>query len=254
MSLDQAPIELFVNPDHDPIAVGVKIGQLVHATRIIGTDPETGQLGAGLERQLELAYANLRRVVESAGGSIDHVAQVSFFLKNFDDRAAINAGWVAMFGNEQDRPTYKFMASDLPDGRLVQMEMFAVLGARRQLLSIPGVAHTNPIPMGVKIGGYVFSSRILPFDPETGKPPDGIERQADVTFGNLMAFLDAAGAKPSDIAQARIFIVDRALLPTVERRWSQLFPDPAKRPVYHTVKYDNTPALQVYIEIIAAVS
>ena len=253
MATSTRPAELFLSPDHDPIAVGIKVGDLVHATRIVGSSPESGEVGADLERQLGLAYANMQSLVESTGGSVDNIAQVSFFLKRFEDRAAINDGWVAMFPDERDRPTYKFMASDLPDNLLVQMEMFAVLGARRRVVNIPGVAHTNPIPMGVRIGQYAFSSRILPFDPATGKPPQGFERQAEVVFGNVRAFLNAAEVSPADVTQARIFILDRALLPAVEPHWTALFPDAARQPVRHIVKYDSTPALQVYVEVIAEI-
>ena len=251
MAGEPQPVEIFIAPDQDPIPVGIRVGNLVHASRITGADYENGQLGDGLERQLELAYGNMRRAVENAGGSTDNIAQVSFFLKRFDDRSAINHGWVKMFPNQDDRPTYKFMAADLPGEQLVQMEFWAVLGARRQVINIPGVAHTNPIPMGVKIGNMVFSSRILPFDPATGQPPQEFDAQSDALFHNVGAFLGAAGAQPSDVVQARLFVMDRALLPSVERRWNGLFPAGAQRPALHSVSYGN-PALQVYVELIAA--
>jgi len=64
-----------------------------------------------------------------------------------------------MFTNSDDRPTYKFMPAELTGEQLVHMEYFAVPGARRRDLHVQGVAHTNPIPMAVQIGRYVFSSR-----------------------------------------------------------------------------------------------
>lgn len=244
-------IEIFGNPDQDPIPLGMKVGNVVQASRIIGTDPETGELGEGIERQLELAYRNMQSLVERAGGTIDNIAQVSFFLKRPEDRQAINKPWVAMFPDEQDRPTYKFMVSDLPGDRLLQMEMFAVLGERREVLNIPGVAHTNPIPMGVKIGNMVLSSRILPYDPETGRPGEGLERQTELVFRNMQTLLEVARARPANISQARVFIVDRSHLPKVERHWNTLFPDERHRPILHSVTYRTGSALHVYVEIIA---
>ena len=174
--------EIFGNGDIDPIPLGIRVGNLVHAARLTGVSLDTGALGDGVEAQLELLFTAIRHVVETSGGTTDNVAQVSFFLKRFDDRALINPPWTAMFPNDLDRPTYKFMAAQLPDDCLVKAEMWAVLAARRQVINTPPVAHTNPIPMGVKIGGYVFSSRILPFEPATNAPGDGLERQAAARF------------------------------------------------------------------------
>jgi 2-iminobutanoate/2-iminopropanoate deaminase len=242
--------EIFGNPDIDPIPIGIRIGDLVHASRLTGIDLETGELADGIEAQLQRVYESIRHVIETAGGTIDNVAQVSFFLEHFDDRPLINAPWVAMFPNDQDRPTYKFMAANLPDRHLVQAEMWAVLDARRQVISTPPVAHTNPIPMGVKIGGYLFSSRILPFEPATNAPGEGLDRQAQLVFQNLDTFLEVAAVGRADLLQARLFVSDRAYLPTVQKHWDAFFRESANRPVIRTVLYPQTPAAMVYLEVI----
>ena len=148
--------ELFLGDDAIP--VGVRIDDVIHGLRIRGTDPAQG-------------LDNLEHVVEAAHASLDNVAQVSFFVKDPAQLREINPAWLKMFPNADDRPTYKFMtAADLPSERPVHLEFFAVANQRRKLLHIPNVAHTNPIPMGVRIGNYVFSSRVLPYDPQTGQP------------------------------------------------------------------------------------
>jgi 2-iminobutanoate/2-iminopropanoate deaminase len=244
--------EVFIAPDVDPIAVGVRIGDVLHAERIFGVDPETGRLGEGIDRQLALAHQNVRRFAEAAGASVDNVAQVSFFLKDWDHRPNINGPWVELFPDAEDRPTYKFMLADLPGEALVQLEVWGVAGARRQVVQIPGVAHTNPIPMAVKIGGRLFSSRILPFDPADGKPPADVERQVEVLLGNVQAVLDAAGATPEALGQVRFFVADRARLPRLQQAWDARFGGRGST-VFHSVHYPQTPALQVYAEIIAGV-
>lgn len=246
--------EVFGNEDADPIPQGIRIGNVVHASRITGVDPTTGVLAEGIDAQMAAVHHNVRQVVERAGGSIDNVAQVSFFVSQREYLPAINPQWVQLFPNDDDRPTYKFMVATLPPGVLVQAEFFAVLGARRELIHVAGVAHTNPIPMGVKIGGMVFSSRILPFEPSTGKPPEGFAAQAAVVFGNLRTFLANAGAEPKHITQARIFIADKAEMPVVRQHWDQLFAGVSPQPVMHAVTYGAGTALQAYIEIVAVLS
>jgi enamine deaminase RidA (YjgF/YER057c/UK114 family) len=242
--------EIFGNLDIDPIPLGIRVGDLVHASRLTGIDLETGELADGIEAQLERVFGAIRHVVETAGGTVDNVAQVSFFLEHFDDRPLINRPWVAMFPNDQDRPTYKFMAANLPDGCLVQAEMWAVIDGRRQVIYTPPVAHTNPIPMGVKIGGYLFSSRILPFEPSTNAPGEGLERQSELVFQNLSTFLEVAEMDRADLLQARLFVSDRAHVPTVQKHWDAFFKGSANRPIIRTVLYPQTPAAMVYIEVI----
>jgi enamine deaminase RidA (YjgF/YER057c/UK114 family) len=242
--------EIFGNPDLDPIPLGIRVDNLVHASRLTGINFETGKLGTSIEEQLDLVHAAIRHVVETAGGTLDNVAQVSFFLKKFDDRPLINRPWVEMFPNDQDRPTYKFMEATLPGGCLVQAEMWAVLEGRRQVIHTPPVAHTNPIPMGVKIGGYLFSSRILPFEPSTNAAAEGLERQAELVFQNLATFLEVAEMDRADLLQARLFVSDRAHVPTIQKYWDAFFRGSADRPIIRTVLYPQTPAAMVYLEVI----
>ncbi len=251
MPRDSEVREVFGNEDIDPIPLGIRTGNLVHLTRVTGADPATGALGATVEAQMDQAHQNLRTAVQAAGGSIDNIAQVSFFLKDRTGLAAINPAWVTLFPNDDDRPTYKFMvAAGLPGDCLVQVEAFAVLGSRRQMIHIPGVAHTNPIPMAVKIGNMVFSSRVLPYDAATGAPPEAFAGQASHLFQNLRTVLATAGAAPANITQARLFIADKAAWPGVKHHWDALF-GAAEQPMLHMVTYGTGTRLQIYMEIIA---
>jgi 2-iminobutanoate/2-iminopropanoate deaminase len=227
--------ELFLG--EDPIPVGVRIDDVIHGLRIEGTDPSD-------------ALGNLERVVKAGGATLDNVAQVSFFLKDAAKLKTINPAWLQMFPNDEDRPTYKFMTADLPAEKPVHLEFFAVEKQRRKLLHIPNVAHTNPIPMGVRIGNYVFSSRVLPYDPQTGQPPEDVDRQADCLFQNVGTLLDVAGAKPEDITQGRIFLLDPSALHVAERAWKGILGS-APPPGLHVTQYSLALSLKVMLEFIA---
>ncbi|MCA1648171.1 MAG: RidA family protein [Chloroflexi bacterium] len=243
-------VEIFGNPDIDPVPCGIRVGNLIKGLRLLGTDPHSAALGRDIDEQLHLAMTNLQHCVERGGATLDNVAQVSFFVKDRADLKAINSPWVETFPDDQDRPTYKFMQADLPGGQLVALECFAVVGARRRVLQIPNVAHTNPIPLGVRIGNMLFSSRVLPYDAATGKPADNVERQAECLFANVRTLLAAGGAKPEHITQGRLFLVDRATQTLAEQHWHALV---GSGPSLHTVQYGLAPALQVMLEFIAVV-
>jgi len=243
--------EVFGDPNVDPIPLGFRTGDLVHGLRITGRDPKTGTLGDGIEAQLRNAYDNMRLCVENAGGTIDNIAQVSMFFADFQsDRGAMNPPWVEMFPDENDRPTYKFMPANLPAEARIHFGFFAVVGQRRKLLSVPGVAHTNPIPLGVRIGRYLFSSRILPYDPSTGQPANGPEAQAEFLFQNADALLRAGGMAWGDVQQGRAFLAEPGHQQLVDSRWQERFPNADARPTLHRVRYGGG-ALQVMLEVIA---
>lgn len=244
--------ELFANPSFDPIPVGLVSGDLVHAVRIAGADGLSGTMPSGLADQLNNAFVAMRASIEQAGGSLDNIAHVSFFLS--DARAsmpALNERWTATFPDAEDRPTYKFMPAQLPPGQLVAVEYFGVLGARRRIVQIAGVAHTNPIPMAVRIGDYLFTSRILPMDKTTGDYPSEIGPQIDRLFENLDAVLAQAAMRRGDVVQGRLFLADLANLPALEQRWRDFFVEGGAAPKLHTIRYNAGPALQAMIEVLA---
>jgi 2-iminobutanoate/2-iminopropanoate deaminase len=246
-------ISVFGNQDLDPIPVGTLVGDLLHVTRIAGRDSQTGILGDDIRVQLRNAYTNMQLAVENAGGTLDNVAHVSMYWANWTtDREEMNPPWVEVFPDAADRPTYKFMpAPNLPQGERIAFECYAVLGARRKLLAVEGVAHTNPIPLGVRIGRYVFSSRMLPYDPSTGKAAEGVEAQAQFLFANTDAMLAQGGTGWKDVVYGRAFLADPpAQRELVDQHWQRVFPYAAKRPALNRVKYGGGP-LQVMLEVIA---
>lgn len=243
--------EIFGGPADDPIPVGIRVGDLIHGLRVAGADPATGAPGEGIESQIRHAFAAMRASAEAAGAGLANVGLVSAFFA--DVRAsmpAFNALWVETFPDDADRPTYKFMAAPLPAGRLVQLEYFAVRGGRRSVVNIPGVAHTNPIPMASRVGAYLFTSRVLPFDPADGKPGEGAARQAELAFANAATVLETAGMGWGDVVQGRAFVAEDGDRPLVARLWAERTAG-APAPVLHMTRYRVAPTLLVMLELIA---
>lgn len=115
-------------PQHrNPIPTAVKIGQMVFSSAIPGQDPETDSIPAEPERQVELAFRNIRRVMEEAGGSTDDIAKMTVFLKDMKHREHVNREWLKMFPDENNRPVRHAIKADLPGDMAVQLEIIAVL-------------------------------------------------------------------------------------------------------------------------------
>ena len=59
----------------------VRIGNLVFSSGIRGADSATGRLGEDSTRQAELAFENIQRVVELAGGTMDSIGHVMLWTR-----------------------------------------------------------------------------------------------------------------------------------------------------------------------------
>ena len=73
-------------------------------------------------------FANLRSDIEAAGGTVDDIIKVTFWVKDpVTQRAALNAEWVRMFPDAASRPARHTLALP-PDSRaMVQADFTAVL-------------------------------------------------------------------------------------------------------------------------------
>lgn len=243
--------EVFADPLHDPAPAGVRSGNLIYCGHIAGTDPSTGELPQELDDQLTSAFGRMRTLVERAGGTIDNIARVGLFMRKLSDLPAVNSHWAAMFPNAEDRPTYKFLQANLPAGCQIELDFFALTGARRTVLAIAGVVHTNPIPLAVKIGPMLFSSRILPSDVEKGQYGETPERQAELSFQHARRLTEMAGGTPENITQIRAFVKEPGFREAIEEQVRRMFPDSRRRPHVEILHYPTAGPLQAMIEIIA---
>lgn len=117
----------------------VGIGDLLFVCGMGPRDPETNEvpglsLGAKGERirydiraETRQTLENIKRVLESAGSSLDRVVDVSVFLTDMEDFSAMNEVYVEYFGELQ--PTRTTIAvSALPGPIAVEIKVVAVKG------------------------------------------------------------------------------------------------------------------------------
>ena len=111
-----------------PIPMGAVVGNMLFSSGITGIDPATGNVPESLERQCELASANMKTLVENAGGTLEDIGSVKVYLKDRSQREAVNRPWLAMFPDPEDRPArHAGTSSDLGGATLMQCQIVAVL-------------------------------------------------------------------------------------------------------------------------------
>ena len=111
-----------------PIPMGARVGNMIFSSGIIGADPATGEVPEDLESQCVFAFANMKTMVENAGGTIKNIGTIKVYMKDRSQREAVNRSWLEMFPDEDDRPARHAIEYDaFPPGVLVQLEIVAVV-------------------------------------------------------------------------------------------------------------------------------
>jgi len=115
--------------DENPIPNASRIGNIVISSVIGGTRPGTRELPASLEEQVANVFAHIRHDIEAAGGSVDDIIKITFWVKDpVLQRAALNTEWVKMFPDPQSRPARHTLVLPADNRALVQADFTAVLG------------------------------------------------------------------------------------------------------------------------------
>lgn len=113
----------------NPIPSASKIGPFLASGSIFGKDPaKGGAFAETAEEQCEVMFANIRRLMEAAGGTTDHILKLEVWVKEPSYRALVNKQWLAMFPDEHARPArHTFVTADVSPGALMQCAVLAVL-------------------------------------------------------------------------------------------------------------------------------
>ena len=118
-------------PRHEnPIPNASRIGNLVMSSVIGGTNPGTRELPESFEAQVANVFAYIRHDMEAAGGGVDDIIMVTFWVRDpASQRAALNTEWVKMFPDPESRPARHTQTLPAGGRSLVQANFVAVLGS-----------------------------------------------------------------------------------------------------------------------------
>jgi 2-iminobutanoate/2-iminopropanoate deaminase len=229
----------------------VQVGDLFFTSGIRGVDLNTGRIGEDPGEQFLLAWQNLKALVEAAGLSTDNIGLVTNFIGSQDYRAFINPGWLELFPDANDRPARKTTSYPMPADRGLEIQAFGVAGQKRQPIEVKGLTHRDPLPNGARMGDYVFSSVIVPWDLSTSEPVEGEEAQTDRCFENMELFIKQAGGEAADLALQWIYLNDFEYQPYMVDVYLKSWPEGQQQAARKTFKYPM--AAQVQIQVLGKV-
>jgi len=225
----------------------VKAGEMFFTSAVRGVDLQTGDMPDDPAEQFINAWHNLKALVEGAGLSTDNIGLVTNFIDSQDYRGHINTGWLELFPDPDNRPARKTTSYPIAPGAGVELQAYGVIGGKRQRIEVKGLTHRDPLPNGVRLGDYVFSSVIVPWDLTTSEPVVGEDAQTDQCFDNMRIFMEAAGGTVDDVVLQWVYLNDFAYQPYMVDVYLEAWPIGQYQAARKTFRYPMGGQIQIQV-------
>ncbi len=87
-------------------------------------------------------------------------------------------------------------------------------------------AAIGPYSQAIEVNGMVFTSGVIPVDPQRGVIPATIEEQANQAFSNLKNLIEASGATIDKVIKTTVFIKEMNDFGKINEIYATYFKEP----------------------------
>ena len=88
----------FTEDKSAPYSDAVRVGDMLYLSGLVSENPETREEMYGdITFETKTVFYNLEGFLEKLGSDMDHVVRVEILLRNWEDKAAMNAEYVRHF-------------------------------------------------------------------------------------------------------------------------------------------------------------
>ena len=84
----------------------------------------------------------------------------------------------------------------------------------------------GPYSQAVEVNGFVFTSGVIPVNPQTGEIGATIEEQARQAFSNLRNLIEASGADIAQVVKTTVFIKEMDDFAKINGIYAEFFKEP----------------------------
>lgn len=88
-------------------------------------------------------------------------------------------------------------------------------------------AAIGPYSQAIEVNGMVYTSGVIPVNPETGEIPEGIEAQAAQVLKSMQGLLEAAGTSVDNVVKTTVFIQNMDDFATINGLYAEVFKNDA---------------------------
>lgn len=110
-----------------PYSQAVEFGGTLYCSGQIPVDPLTGEIPKTIEAQTHQVLANLRAVIEEAGGELEDVVKTTIFLTDLITFTTVNAIYGEYFDDATAPARSTVQVAALPKGVFIEIDAIARL-------------------------------------------------------------------------------------------------------------------------------
>lgn len=110
-----------------PFSPGIRLGELLFVSGQGPIDRNGKVLQEDIKAQTKATLENFKKVVESAGSTMDNVLQTTVYLRDLNDYAGMNEVYAKFFA--EPRPARATVKAELLFGMLVEVQGMAFVPA-----------------------------------------------------------------------------------------------------------------------------
>lgn len=107
------------------IPVATRIGPLVVSSVIPPYNPGTRDTPDEVDAQIDNLFGHMGQMLEAAGASWNDMAKITFYVKDYSVRDAIEAAWLKHFPDASSRPSRYTQVSQPPGNAAATCEFLA---------------------------------------------------------------------------------------------------------------------------------
>jgi enamine deaminase RidA (YjgF/YER057c/UK114 family) len=201
-----------------PYSYCVRAGDVLYLAGLVARDRATNQpdfLGGSVTAQLDLIMSNARDILGAAGLSLDHVVSARVYLTDAAAFPEMNAGWVRHFPRQ--KPTRATVIAGLMQPAYKIEVTFIAHGAQ--------AAHQATDPPNPNLSGAIKAGSMVFISGSLAPGAGDITAQTRETLAKLRAALARAGATPSDVAEATVWLPDLSQFAGMNAVYREMFPE-----------------------------
>jgi reactive intermediate/imine deaminase len=216
-------------PPVGPYSPGIQAGEYLYvsgqgAARPDGTFPDSS------EEQTLQCLNNVRKIVEAAGLTMEHVVYAHVYLKDISAYESMDSAWRKVFA--KNPPARAVVGvTKMPTDTPVEITVVAVRDlSRKRAVEIGSGAANASAPAAVLSGDRLYLSGFDGRDPKTGSIPEDPAAQVQAALDRMSDALKAAGLERRHVVFVNPYLTDEMSMEVMNKIYAQHF------------EFGNTPA------------